>query len=112
MHLLRAVCLLAVSYASPSGSKLDVTALQDFDIAHRVAAVVAFVSTAYYIYDINSLFELAVDHIREDLELAMSMSSKASLRLDAVFVDNTKRSKLFKVGMLVPAAIQNIYFAG
>lgn len=55
VHLLRTVCLLAVADTGPGRSKLDVTALQDFDIAHRIAAIVAFVSTAYLYFMVYQL---------------------------------------------------------
>ena len=103
MDLLRAVCLFAVPDACPCGGHLEVSALEHFAIAHRIAAKIILVSTKDDIEtqgDVDVLLELASNDVREHLELAMPMRAKPGARCYSVLIDDAERAKL---RVLVPS---------
>lgn len=63
--------------------------------------VVRILRNEYYEDDI--LLELAIHDIGEDLELPVSMRAEAGLGVDAVFVDDSQRSELLVLWVMVSA---------
>jgi hypothetical protein len=53
----------------------------------------------------NVLFEFAIYDVGEDLEFAVGVGTESGARGDAVFVDNTERTELFMVRVLVPVLL-------
>jgi len=84
MGLFRAMCFLAVVYSSASGSQLDVTTLQDFDVSHRVF-----------------VFKLSCYNISEYFKLAMAVGSETGTWFNTIFIDHTKGSKFVMSGSLI-----------
>jgi hypothetical protein len=51
------------------------------------------------------LFEFTVYDVGEDLEFAVGVGTESGARGDTIFVDNTKRTELFMVRVLVPVLL-------
>jgi len=97
VDLVAPVSLFAVTDPSPSGGELEITSFEDFGVAHgvfTVSTVSSLVQCEEGKRGSNVLLKFTRDDIREDLKLAMTMSSEPSLGSDSIFVDNTKGAKL------------------
>lgn len=103
MDLLVPVGLLAVSDAGAGGGHLEVAALEDFTVAHRVLAVDKSVAEARgKCTKGDVLLELASDDVRKDLELPVGVRAEAGARCDTVLVDDAQRTKVHVRWIFVP----------
>ena len=94
--------VLAMANTRAGRSHLDVAALEDLHVSHGVVAE-RQVSTPLWlvIQKEYALSQLALDNVREDLELAMPVRAEASARRDTILVDNSQGAKLHVVPVLV-----------
>ena len=98
------VAFLGVPDTRPRGRHLEVAALQDFTVAHRVLAVRASGHQSTQARrERDILFELPRDDVGEDLELAVRVRAEAPLRLDAVLVQHAQAAELVVPRIAVPA---------
>ena len=73
-----------MSDASPGTGELNVTSLEDLEVAHRVLVL-----------------EFAAYDVTEDFHLAVAMSAEALVGFNAVFIDNAKVTKVLIFGVVV-----------
>ena len=102
VHRLGSVLVLAMANTRAGRSHLDVAALEDLHVSRGVVAE-RQVSTPLWLVIRKEyvLSQLALDNVREDLELAMPVRAEASARRDAILVDNSQGAKLHVVPVLV-----------
>jgi hypothetical protein len=99
---LGAVLVLRVPDTSAGGCHLEVAALEDLDVAHRVATSHSVSMTVQtHTKRMCSLLEFAIHEVREDLELSVRMRSKARLRRNAVLVDDSEGTELGMLSLVI-----------